>query len=92
MLKQTLIALIVTLAAAGATTPAFAETDADASFSGMVAMPRIDKNKDGMVSKKEFMDTMSKIWDMKAKQMKAKDDKFDAAQMHQILMYLRAGG
>lgn len=91
-MKHTLVALTLAGAAACAATPAFAETDADASFSGMVAMPRIDKNKDGMVSKKEFMDTMSKIWDMKAKQMKAKDDKFDAAQMQQILMYLRAGG
>lgn len=91
MLKQKLVALIVTLAAASAFTPAFAETDADASFSGMIAMQRIDKNKDGMVSKKEFLDAMGKVWDMKAKEMKAKDDKFDAAQMQQILMYLRAG-
>jgi hypothetical protein len=91
MLKQKLVTLIVTLAAAGAVFPAFAETDADASFSGMMAMSRIDKNKDGMVSKQEFMDTMGKIWDMKAKEMKAKDDKFDKVQMQQILMYLRAG-
>jgi len=92
MLKQRLVALFVALAATATVSPAFAETDADASFSGMVAMSRIDKNKDGMVSKKEFMDAMGKVWDMKAKQMKAKDDKFDKAQMEQILMYLRAGG
>ena len=92
MLKQRFVALFVALAATAAVSPAFAENDADASFSGMVAMSRIDKNKDGMVSKKEFMDAMGKVWDMKAKQMKAKDDRFDKAQMEQILMYLRAGG
>lgn len=91
-MKHTLVALTLAGAAACAATPAFAETDADASFSGMIAMSRIDKNKDGMVSKKEFLDAMGKVWDMKAKQMKAKDGNFDKAQMEQILMYLRAGG
>lgn len=92
MMKHTLVALTLACAAAGTAMPAFAETDADASFSGMVAMSRIDKNKDGMVSKKEFLDAMGKVWDMKARQMKAKDGNFDKAQMEQILMYLRAGG
>jgi len=31
---------------------------------------RIDANKDGMVSKKEFMDAMSKTWDMHMAEMK----------------------
>ena len=29
-----------------------------------LTMPMVDANKDGMVSKKEFMDAMSKTWDM----------------------------
>ena len=29
-----------------------------------LTMPMVDANKDGMVSKKEFLDAMSKTWDM----------------------------
>lgn len=32
---------------------------------------QVDKNHDAMVSKKEFMDMMSKAWDMEATKMKA---------------------
>ena len=34
---------------------------------------RIDANKDGMVSKKEFMDAMSKTWDMHMAEAKKAD-------------------
>ena len=88
--------LIVTLSAALALgafgTAARAETNDDMSFSGMFKADRIDKNKDKMVSKAEFLEMMSKMWDMKAKEMKAKDDKFTMEQMQQILLYMRAGG
>jgi len=53
----------------------------------------MDANKDGMVSKKEFLDRMAKIWDMKAKKMNLKDDKMAPDIFEQqILMYLKAGG
>ena len=40
-----------------------------------LTMPMVDANKDGMVSKKEFLDAMSKTWDMHMKDaMKAAPD------------------
>lgn len=79
------------LALAAAALPAAAETPDDASFSGMARMARMDMNHDSMVSKKEFLDTMGKVWDMKMKQMSIKGDKITEAQMREILMYLKAG-
>ena len=35
-------------------------------------MNQIDKDKDGMVSKKEFLDMMSKAWDLQMKSAEAK--------------------
>ena len=68
MINKRLVTILATslVLGLGATTAARAETAADMSFDGMVAMPRMDKNKDGMVSKKEFMDMMSVVWDEKA--------------------------
>ena len=83
---------ILTLAATGLAAPAFAQTADDMSFSGNFKMDRIDRNKDGMVSKAEFMEAMGKVWDIKAKEMKLKGDKASADEMKQILMYLKAGG
>jgi len=37
----------------------------------MMSHKMMDKDHDGMVSKKEFMDMMDKAYDMKAKEMKA---------------------
>ena len=68
----TLTAALV-LGAAG--TAVRAETADDMSFSGMFKLDRIDKNKDKMVSKAEFLEMMGKVWDMKAKEMKVKDGK-----------------
>ncbi len=56
-----------------------AEGNDDASFSGMWKMDQIDKNKDGMVSKAEFMAMAEKMWDMKAHEMKLKDMKMMSA-------------
>ena len=83
---------ILTLAATGLAAPAFAQTADDMSFSGNFKMDRIDRNKDGMVSKAEFMEAMGKVLDIKAKEMKLKGDKASADEMKQILMYLKAGG
>ncbi|WP_372524802.1 EF-hand domain-containing protein [Piscinibacter sp.] len=47
-------------------------------------MEMMDKNKDGMVSKKEFMDMMSKAWDMKAKEMKVKGSNMTAEQIKEL--------
>ena len=61
-------------------------------FQEIMSMKMIDKNKDGMVSKKEFMDMMTMAWEMNAKKMGVKGDMMTDAQFKEILMYLKAGG
>lgn len=92
MQSKRLIAILSTAIALGALgTAARAQTAEDNSFSGMVKMERMDKNKDGMVSKAEFMDMMGKAYDMKAKEMKSKGGMMSSEDFKQFLMYLRAG-
>ena len=61
-------------------------------FAEIMSMKMMDKNKDGMVSKKEFMDMMSMAWDMNARKMDVKGDKMTPDQFNQLLQYLKAGG
>jgi hypothetical protein len=86
------IAIASALFASGS---AFAATPTSGEFypfADIMAMKMIDKNKDGMVSKKEFMDMMSMAWDMNAKKMGVKGDNMSADDFKQVLMYLKAGG
>lgn len=92
MKTHTLLAALATTLALAFNGAARAETFDDNSFSGMYKLERMDMNKDGMVSRAEFLAMMGKVWDMKAKEMKLKADKASAKEMEQILMYLRAGG
>jgi hypothetical protein len=50
----------------------------------MMKMPMMDTNKDGMVSKEEFLAAMGKAFDMHAKSMGAKDGKIDAGQLEKL--------
>jgi hypothetical protein len=78
MLRRTLTATAV-LMALGATLPASAQqSQGDVVVSYHLMWDMADKNKDGMLTKKEFMDAMSATFDMQMKMMKA--DK-DAAMM-----------
>jgi hypothetical protein len=61
-------------------------------FAEIMSMKMIDKNKDGMVSRKEFLDMMAMAWDMNAKKMGAKGDMMTPDQLREIMMYLKAGG
>ena len=61
-------------------------------FSEIMAMKMMDKNKDGMVSRKEYLDMMAKAWDMNAQKMGVKGDKMTKQQFDEVLMYLKAGG
>ena len=73
---------------------AFAQTQTNGEvypFSEIMSMKMIDKNKDGMVSKKEFMDMMSMAWDMNAKKMGVKNEMMTGDQFKDVLMYLKAG-
>jgi hypothetical protein len=74
------------------TTGARADNTADdASFSGMWRMDYIDVNKDGMMSKDEFLALMGKVWDMKTKEMKVKGDKMNAEEMKALGRWLSRG-
>ena len=90
--KQIITTLAASLMLGLTALPAMAESEADMSFDGLTKMERMDKNKDGMVSKKEFLDMMSAMWDAKAKKMKLKDGMMSGEDFKQILMYLKAGG
>jgi hypothetical protein len=92
MMRTRFVAVVATAALlAGFGSAALAETKDDMSFSGMANMDHVDRNKDGMVSKAEFLEMMGKVYDMKAKQMKVKGDKMTPADFQQILMYFKAG-
>lgn len=92
MQSKRIIAILSTAIALGTLGHAArAESNDDMSFSGMFKMDRIDKNKDKMVSRAEFLEMMGKVFDMKAKEMKVKGDKMSAEDFQQVLMYLKAG-
>ena len=92
MLNNRFITILATALIMGtAGTAVRAESADDMSFSGMFKMDRLDKNKDGMVSKAEFMAMMDKVWEMKAKEMKVKGGKMSADDFKQVMMYLKAG-
>jgi len=82
-------AVLLAAGTASAQAPANAEFY---PFQEIMSMKMMDKNKDGMVSKKEYMDMMSMAWDMNAKKMGVKGDKMTDAQFKEVLMYLKAGG
>jgi Ca2+-binding EF-hand superfamily protein len=69
MLRRTLTATAVLLAL-GAAMPASAQkSQGDVVVSYHQMWDMADKNKDGMVTKKEFMDAMSAMFDMQMKKM-----------------------
>ena len=95
MKLQKLAGAIAMTATLFASSTAFAAGPTSAEyypFAEIMAMKMIDKNKDGMVSKKEFMDMMTMAWEMNAKKMNVKGDMMTDAQFKEILMYLKAGG
>ena len=55
---------------------------------------KIDANKDGMVSKKEFMDAMSRTWDMHMAEAKKADPKMprDKMTLQQYLEFSKMFG
>jgi hypothetical protein len=69
-----------------------AETIDDMRFGDIMTTKMMDKNKDGMVSRAEFLEMMGKVYDAKAKKMKVNAAGMTQAEINEILMYLRAGG
>ena len=88
------LAIATTLAASALfAAPALAENRDDMSFTGMAAVEECDANKDGMVTKKEFLNQMSKVWDSRAKKVTLKNGAMTASDYDKmVLMYLKAGG
>jgi len=56
---------------AGAGSSAFAQGDI---YSRLMEMREMDKNKDGMISKQEFLDMIAMAWDTKVAEMKIHTD------------------
>jgi hypothetical protein len=52
----------------------------------------MDKNKDGMVSKAEFLEMMGQLYDAKAKKMGSKGGVMNSVEFDEFAKYLRAGG
>ena len=84
--------LVIAAAMAGFSGAARAQDGTQDDFMLLFKMTKMDKNKDGMVSKKEFMAMMDKAYDMKAKAMGAKSGMISEAQMKEFLKSLYVGG
>jgi hypothetical protein len=94
-MKSKIVAAAITLAATLLAPGAFAAGPTTAEyypFQEIMSMKMMDKNKDGMVSRKEFTDMMNMAWEMNAKKMGAKGDVMTPDQFREVLMYLKAGG
>jgi hypothetical protein len=91
MKAKHLATLAIAAAAFCGAAPALAagETGDFYMFSELMGMKMMDKNKDGMVSKKEYMDMMSKAWDMNAKKMGVKGDKMTSDQFKDLMTYMQ---
>lgn len=62
-----------------------ADTLPAAKIAEMMTLKMIDKNKDSMVSKAEFLAMAGKAFDMKAQEMKAKDGKLQRDHFYDLL-------
>ena len=62
-------------------TAAFAEGDI---YSRLFEMRQMDRNKDGMVSKDEFLAMVAKAWDMQAADMKVAGRRMSAEQIKEL--------
>jgi hypothetical protein len=92
MFNKTCFAAALVAASAAFAAPAFAQEGTQDDFMLLFKMAAMDKNKDGMVSKKEFIAMMEKAYDMKAKQMGATAGMISEAQMREFLKSLYTGG
>ena len=68
-LQKLLAVLSATAVVSAFSVPAHAQGSRSEDMLRHFQMSMIDSNKDGFVSKKEFVDTMSKMWDMQMSDM-----------------------
>lgn len=91
--KKLTAALVVAAAGLGGTAfPAYAQEGTQDDFMLIFKMKSMDKDKDGMVSKKEFMAAMEKAYDMKSKAMSARGGMLTEAQMQEFIRLLHYAG
>ena len=94
-LRRLVLASTLLAAAASFSLPASAQdVRREDSVTYYLQMDKIDANKDGMVSKKEFMDAMSKSWDMHMAEAKKADAKMprDKMTLQQYLEFSKMFG
>ena len=94
-LRQVVLTSAVLAAAASFSLPSFAQdVRREDSVTYYLQMPMVDANKDGMVSKKEFMDAMAKTWDMHMAEAKKADAKMprDKMTLQQYLEFSKMFG
>ncbi len=77
------IARTVALAATFIMTVTVAHAEGDI-YSRLMMMKEMDANKDGMLSKEEYLEKAGKIWDMKADEVKAKGGMLTPAQFKEL--------
>jgi hypothetical protein len=85
---------LILVAALGASGASFAQVTDWQMHLDMLKMASLDANKDGMVSKAEFVKMMEKSFDMAMKKMDAKGDKMTEMQFKQYMenTFMRKGG
>ena len=94
-LRSFVLASSVLAVGASLSLPTFAQdVRREDSVTYYLQMPMVDANKDGMVSKKEFMDAMAKTWDMHMAEAKKADPKMpkDKMTLQQYLEFSKMFG
>ena len=93
MLKKTFMGSFALAAAMMAVqAPSLAAEAMQDDWSMMMSAKGMDKNNDGMVSKKEFLGMMTKAYDMKAMAMKSHKAGMTQEQLEMFLKSLYVGG
>lgn len=87
--KLTAAVVVASAALGGIAMPAHAQEGTQDDFMIIFKMASMDKNKDGMVSKKELMAMIEKAYDMKTKAMGAKGGLMSEDQMKEFLRSLQ---
>ena len=94
-LRQLVLTPAVLAAAASFSLPSLAQdVRREDSVTYYLQMDKVDANKDGMVSKKEFMDAMARTWDMHMAEAKKADPKMmkDKMTLQQYLEFAKMAG
>jgi hypothetical protein len=93
-LRQVVIASSVLAAASFSLSASAQDVRREDSVTAYLQMDKVDANKDGMVSKKEFMDAMARTWDMHMAEAKKADPKMprDRMTLQQYLEFSKMFG